>query len=171
MCVPAVSVVEGSKEGRRYRFQAASTNEMHGWMHAITHAIDTMPVERVSDFQKVRMWAKKVFNSAKFQILVATAIMLNFVCNAVEAEVLPMEGDKADRILQTFDFVFVALFTAELGLNLFANLWSDFVMDLWNYFDSFVVIISLVSVFANNNPGLNVMGNPTILPLLGLIFV
>ena len=56
--------------------------------------------------------------------------------------------------MKTFDLIFVVLFTAELGVNMFGNLWIDFFMDTWNYFDTFVVIVSLVAAFAEENPGL-----------------
>jgi len=70
---------------------------------------------------------------------------------------VPEAGSTSDSVLQTFDLIFVVLFTVELGINMFANLFIDFVSDGWNYFDTFVVIISLVATFADENPGLNVL--------------
>jgi hypothetical protein len=66
----------------------------------------------------------------------------------------PEDGSPADKVLQTFDLIFVVLFTVELGINMFGNLWLAFFMDGWNYFDTFVVIVSLVATFADENPGL-----------------
>jgi hypothetical protein len=90
-------------------------------------------------------------------VFTAVAILINFLCNAVEAELLPEKGQTADKVLNTFELVLVALFTIELAINMFANLIYDFFTDGWNYFDTFVVIISLVATFANDNPGLNVL--------------
>ena len=56
--------------------------------------------------------------------------------------------------MQAFDLVFVVLFTVELAINMFGNLFVEFFMDGWNYFDTFVVIVSLVATFADENPGL-----------------
>jgi len=66
----------------------------------------------------------------------------------------PEDGSEADKVLQAFDLVFVVLFTVELAINMFGNLFVEFFMDGWNYFDTFVVIVSLVATFADENPGL-----------------
>ena len=149
--------VDGIKEGRKYIFKADSAREMLDWIDAIVNAKTNYRDVVVSDFEKFRLSVKTVYNSAPFQILVAVFIGINFICNAVEAEMLPQAGDDADRILKLFDLVFVALFSVELAINMFANLFWDFFSDGWNYFDTFVVIISLVATFAQENPGLNVL--------------
>lgn len=140
-----------------YRFQAASTSEMSDWMDAIKHTKDSFTLVPVSRLQKLRVAVGSVYASDPVQLFVAVVIVINFMCNAVEAELLPQEGSQEDNVLEAFDRVFVALFTIELGINMFANLWTRFLADGWNYFDSFVVIISLISTFAQENPGLNVL--------------
>ena len=140
-----------------YRFQAATTSEMSDWMDAIKQTKDNFKLVPVSRLEKLRLAVGKFYASDPVQLLIAVIIVINFLCNAVEAELLPPEGSKEDHVLETLDKIFVALFTIELGVNMFANLWTRFVSDGWNYFDGFVVIISLVAILAQDNPGLNVL--------------
>ena len=147
----------GDKEGRKYRFRAATVREMTDWMDAIRQTkADFEPVVE-SSFEKSRLAVRVVYESTQFQVCVAIAILINFLSNAVEAELLPAEGSKEDSVLQTLDLIFVALFTIELAINMYANLVTRFISDGWNYFDTFVVIISLIATFAEENPGLNVL--------------
>jgi voltage-gated sodium channel len=83
--------------------------------------------------------------------------MVNFICNAVEAELNPEPGTKGAEILAQFDLAFIIIFTAELAVNIFANWMQDFVTDAWCWFDTIVVVISLVSKFASDNAGLSVL--------------
>jgi voltage-gated sodium channel len=147
----------GEKEGRKYRFQAANVRQMRDWMDAIKQTKANFQPRIETAFEKSRIAVRVVYESTQFQVCVAIAILINFLCNAVEAELLPEKGSEADKVLQTFDLVFVALFTIELAINMFANLVTRFIADGWNYFDTFVVIISLVATFADENPGLNVL--------------
>jgi hypothetical protein len=83
--------------------------------------------------------------------------MVNFSCNIIEAELNPTPGTNTSTILDEFDLAFVIIFTLELMVNIFANWFKNFVSDAWCWFDTIVVVISLVSKFASDNPGLNVL--------------
>lgn len=106
---------------------------------------------------QAQLAVKDVYNSNPFQFCAAFVIMFNFICNAVEAELNPEAGTKGAEILAQFDLAFVIIFTAELIVNIFANWMQDFVSDAWCWFDTIVVIISLVSKFASDNAGLSVL--------------
>ena len=141
---------------RAYHFKASSESAMQEWINAILNARHVYIPERVTIFRQTRLKVKTVYEGTYFQIFVAFAIGVNFLCNAVEAEILPEEGSSEKQILDVFDGVFVWLFTLELAINMFSNLFINFFSDAWNYFDTFVVLISLISSFSSDNSGLNV---------------
>lgn len=148
---------DGQKEGRKYHFRAETAEEMRDWIAAILECKSSFSPVTHTPLQRVQKQVQQFYASNGFQILAAIAIMVNFICNAVEAELNPEDGTREADVLETFDYVFVVLFTVELAINIFGNWFFDFVSDAWNWFDTIVVIISLVSKFASDDPGLNVL--------------
>jgi len=159
--VTTIGTAEGDTQAideRKYYFRATSREEMRCWILEILKARDEYTPQKISCFDRSRLAVKNFIDSTPFQIFAAFAIVLNFLCNAVDAEILPDDGTNERHVLDVFDTVFVWLFAAELALNMFANLFKRFLSDLWNYFDTFVVVIALVSTFSDdNNAGLNVL--------------
>ena len=102
------------------------------------------------------MAVKRVYNSNAFEVAAATVILMNFICNIIEAELNPEPGPEA-TILDSFDFAFVIIFTIELGVNIFANWMKDFISDGWCWFDLLVVVISLVNHVVEDNSHLDVL--------------
>lgn len=158
--VTTIGTAEGDTQAideRKYYFRATSSEEMRRWILEILKARDEYTPQKIACFAMSRVAVRNFIDSTPFQIFAAFAIVLNFLCNAVDAEILPEDGTHERHVLDVFDTVFVWLFAAELALNMFANLFKRFLSDLWNYFDTFVVVIALVSTFSgDNNEGLNV---------------
>ena len=76
---------------------------MHEWMDVISQVRKDLKPEHTTKFGELRKLVKATYQSTQFQVFTAVAILINFLCNAVEAEMLPAEGSDADKILQTFD--------------------------------------------------------------------
>ncbi len=76
----------------------------------------------------------------------------NFGLNTYSAQIVSTELQDADGILPTrqlldqLETVFVFIFTAELGINLFCRWFWPFVKNKWCIFDLVVVGISLISL-------------------------
>lgn len=83
------------------------------------------------------------------QLVVASLICTNFLVNIIEAQT----GGGIVEVLEAVDLVFTALFTGELVLNLFATLFQEFFADPWNYFDTIVVSVGLVTLVVPDLPG------------------
>ncbi len=81
--------------------------------------------------------------------MVATLICTNFVLNMMQAQF----SGAVDEMLEVVDLVFTAIFTVELLVNLFATLVQEFFGDPWNYFDTVVVSVGLVSIVVPDMPG------------------
>jgi voltage-gated sodium channel len=99
---------------------------------------------------------KRVYTSNAFQVVAATAILINFICNIIEAE-FNFEPGAESAILESFDFAFVIIFTIELGVNVFANWMKDFISDAWCWFDLLVVVIALVNHVVEDNAHIDVL--------------
>ena len=69
--------------------------------------------------------------------------------NIVEAQT---QGS-LEHLLDPIDLFFTAIFSAELVVNLFATLVAEFFSDPWNYFDSIVVVVGLVTLVIPDLPG------------------
>ena len=148
---------EGSKEGRKYTFKAESEQEKQDWVEAILQGRAAYVPLTYTMLQRAQLTTKSFYQSNSFQFAAALCILVNFVCNAVEAELNPVDGTRTANILEQFDYAFVIIFTVELGINAFGHFFREFINDAWNWFDTIVVVISLVSKFSSGSPGLNVL--------------
>ena len=88
-------------------------------------------------------------------MFIAVLLLINFVTNAYEAQMYGKlenpDGSPTPSLilLDTMDLVFTMVFTAELLLNMHANLLGDF-LNGWSLFDLTVVSISLFTFFSTN---------------------
>lgn len=83
------------------------------------------------------------------QLTVATLICTNFLVNIIEAQT---QGS-FENVLEVVDLFFTAVFSFELVVNLFASLFAEFFRDSWNYFDTIVVGVGLVTLVIPDLPG------------------
>lgn len=67
-------------------------------------------------------------------------IALNFCTGVLESELRPSAGSPMMKILEILDYIFVSIFTVELGLNIFVNWKDEFMEDRWNWFDALIVL-------------------------------
>ena len=86
---------DGSKEGRKYYFKAENEREMQDWIKRILEKRDTYTPVTYTQLQKAQMMVKSFYQSNVFQFGAAFAILINFLCNAVEAELNPEDGTAA----------------------------------------------------------------------------
>ena len=74
----------------------------------------------------------------------ACLIAGNFLLNIVEAQISPNEDN---AVLEGFGMFFNVVFIIELAINMFSTFVREFFSDLWNWFDTIVVGVSLISIF------------------------
>ncbi len=60
------------------------------------------------------------------------------------------------QAISSMNLTFTIMFTVELAVNMTATLCVEFFRDAWNWFDTVVVLVSLISVFLDNMPGVSV---------------
>jgi len=72
----------------------------------------------------LELWRAKTLNyyrSHLSQYIVAVVIVLGFVVDVAEAQLLPDEGSEGERVFLLLDIVITAFFTVEILVNLFAS--------------------------------------------------
>lgn len=91
---------------------------------------------------------KQFYQSALVQGLVALVIVINFLAIIVEKEIDPY--DPANQQFHGFwvglDTVCSIIFTIELAVNLYGSFWRPFVSNPWNYLDTVVVIVGIITM-------------------------
>jgi len=90
---------------------------------------------------------KEIFDQPTTQVTMAVLIFINFISAAAEAQIKPLEGTPEHDFFTIVELVFNGIFTIELVLNLWANFFVPFWLNLWNIFDFAVVAVSLFSMF------------------------
>lgn len=89
------------------------------------------------------------------QVSVAALILANFLVNICESQV--HETTATLRAFDAIDLVFTSVFTIELFINMFATMVYEFMGDPWNWFDTVVVSVSLISLGFEDLPGANIL--------------
>ena len=152
----------GLCNGRAYMLKAASSELRDRWVECI-RASAQAEQERfaaAAHRTKLYLWqmtAKAAYNSPGMQCLGALLILGNFAANVVQFEVLPEEGSPAAHAFAVVEEAFTVLFLLELLFNLFANWFTAFWDDWWNYLDLAVVLVSLAAIFLEELPGVSVL--------------
>lgn len=114
-------------------------------------------------FWRAKPFARRVYADIKVQIIVASMILANFLCNIVEKQVWPSGKvckirkhdcgfhSKCDcrlrtlgykRWFRTFELFFNISFTGELIWNMYAHWLMEFWSSGWNVFDFITVAVS-----------------------------
>lgn len=87
------------------------------------------------------------------QVGVAALIVMNFIVSATKAQCcLEDEGKDVFKVLE---YIFNIAFTIELLVNMYGYFWCPFWSSAWNVFDFVIVVISDVSMFVDNVPGMS----------------
>ena len=111
--------------------------------------------QQLHPIQKYRAAARKLYASAPVNNFFMALIILNFAAGLAESEVRPEPGSQLLVMFQVFDYCFVTAFTIELVINLFGTWREDFIEDKWNFFDTFIVVMSLAAYPLQGVPGLS----------------
>ena len=96
-----------------------------------------------------RAQANVLYDSFIFQMLTFSLIVMGFVIDMAEAQILPAEGSPEEAIFFILDAAITTAFTVELLFNLFAHSHDNFrpfTSQASNWFDTGIVLLSIVNV-------------------------
>jgi len=100
---------------------------------------------------------KQFYDSQAVQIGVAFLIFLNFIVEAVAAQMLPEEDSKEEFVFFMLEIFFNTSFTIELIINLYGSWFFKFWKSGWNWFDFIIVGVSIISMVFPQLPGITVL--------------
>jgi len=111
----------------------------------------------MEDFCWRQTKVRDLYLTPETQFSVAGLIFLNFVSEAVNAQMLPEDGSGAYRTFMVFEFIFNISFTIELVWNMYGSWFFPFWDSGWNWFDFIIVLISLLAMLFPALPGISVL--------------
>lgn len=98
-----------------------------------------------------------LYQQDKIQICVAGIIFLNFFIAVINKQLMPAKGSREETVFFVFECQFAVVFFIELIVNMYGSFPIEFWKSGWNWFDFIIVIISLMSLFMENLPGISVL--------------
>lgn len=153
---------EGLCAGRVYCLRATDQESCHNWVNklqeAVKVAVKTARQKELNQGLGVwRSWSRKVYKSFTFQIFIGACILAAFSFAIASAESRPEPGTELDKLFSWAQTSFTIIFVVELAFNLFGHWRKQFCDDHWNYFDTVVVVISVMAEFIPRAPALSLL--------------
>lgn len=113
---------------------------------------------RSKRFVQFQERVKKVTDSKPYQFAVVLAIVGNFLCNIIEAQMNPIEeGSQVYKDFHAVDLFFIIIFCVELVLNMTAHWFWEFWSEKANWADTFIVTVSVVGLFTSGSSAFTVI--------------
>lgn len=100
---------------------------------------------------------KEFYDLDSVQIYVAILIFLNFIVEAVNAQLLPEEGSPTETVFLIFEYIFNVSFLIELIVNMYGSWFTRFWASGWNLFDFIIVGVSIMAMVLPDLPGITVL--------------
>jgi hypothetical protein len=162
-CVLEIFTKDGGfNDGRIFAVRGANHDEALSWTQtieelALAASIRIKAANEKSLFQKVQNSARSTYEHSVVQMGSALLVGINFVIMALQYEMMPSKNTQEPDVKRVFDGVeysFTVLFLMELCLNMLAHWFQEFWGDLGNIMDFVVVLVSVLSIFLEDLPGL-----------------
>jgi limonene-1,2-epoxide hydrolase len=162
-CVLEIFTKDGGfNDGRIFAVRGANHDEALSWTQTIQD-LAQQEVARMkaanekSSFEKVQNSARSTYEHSVVQMGSALLVGINFVIMALQYEMMPSKNTQEPDVKRAFDgveYAFTVLFLMELCLNMLAHWFKEFWGDVGNIMDFVVVLISVLSIFLDDLPGL-----------------
>mmetsp|Transcript_2003 Transcript_2003/g.4552 ORF Transcript_2003/g.4552 Transcript_2003/m.4552 type:complete len:822 (-) Transcript_2003:47-2512(-) len=152
--------LRGYHRGRQFVFETASYEELDVWVSSIARIMrhyDREQFTPMTKLQSCRRYIRWLYLGDRTQIVIATMISLNFVVNIMDSQLQDATFSNFRNYLNFVDSAFTGLFLLELLTNMLSTLVNEFIKDAWNWFDTAVVLISVIANFSPNVPGISVL--------------
>ena len=122
---------------------------------------------------KMQRFLAGIYDTPHCQAFVALLIMVNFLIVCADAQMRPevpgSEFRHLEDTINILDFFFTIIFIVELAINMFAHWFHDFISSPWNLFDTFVVLVSAISLDPTSVvPGVTILRSMRALRVLRL---
>ena len=143
-------------------FKAQTAKEADDWQFSISWLLLASSEilqerRRARSIARLRLKLKWIYMSNASQYLWAALIFLNFFIDVIRTQVQPADGSALFRMFDHFDSAISLIFAIELTINILSNWFWDFVSDGWNWFDTTVVLVSLIAEYGSSSNGVNTL--------------
>jgi len=134
--------------------------DVEEWMGLIskTAAAAKYEHERLHRFMQMQSRGQQLMLARPTQMFLGLVIVASFFTIVCEAQLQAEEGSHAAYVLGIIDLLFLAIFVAELLVNLFCFWWWPFWQDGWLRFDFAVVALSVCQLLLEYSVGSSVPG-------------
>lgn len=102
-------------------------------------------------------WTREIYAATPCQVIIAVLILATFLASMVEYQICPSEGTDWYEVLDGLGWFFNIIFTIELAVNIYSNLFIPFWLSGWNLFDLFVVVTAWIAEIFPKLPGMKVI--------------
>ncbi|CAM4831211.1 unnamed protein product [Rotaria magnacalcarata] len=119
-----------------------------------------------SCFRNFQKYAAKFVASKYFNHIVLSSILMNTLLMSAEYHGQPQSLTNA---LEYSNFAFALIYAAEMMLKIIADGYLKYIKNIYNLFDSGIVIISIIELQGHRNSGLSVLRTFRLLRVLKLV--
>lgn len=154
------SMASKQSESKVFTLRAKTSTEARVFVEALEKACaESQAQVRIlqSRREKVNEILRKVHKSRRLQYSVFTLILLNFLVNCLNFELLPEPDSAAQAVFDNVDLFFTIIFTAELFLNMYVSGLRKFVFVPFNIIDLIIIILSWVAVLGQSMSNVSVL--------------
>jgi len=106
-----------------------------------------------SSIAMCRARTKEVVKSKEYLYLMSAIIMLAFMIDTLEVQILPASGSRDESVFFFLDVAVTFLFAVDVVLNLFGKGFAEYFMVFTNWFDLAIVAVSVVGLFSLGTGG------------------
>jgi hypothetical protein len=135
-----ITIAEGLGTQKQIHFKScdpdASASDIILWVKELADIMkrDLALSNQRRKFERIQRASKMIFDHSITKGVVVFIIILSFLSDVAEAQVLPKEGSELASMFLAFEFTFTLIFLVELLWNLVSNFLQPFLKDGWSLF-------------------------------------
>jgi len=135
-----ITIAEGLGTQKQIHFKScdpdASASDIILWVKELADIMkrDLALSNQRRKFERIQRASKMIFDHSITKGVVVFIIILSFLSDVAEAQVLPKEGSTLASMFLAFEFTFTLIFLVELLWNLVSNFLQPFLKDGWSLF-------------------------------------
>ena len=127
----------GGGTAHDHEFVTAGLDMRDWWLEGIHNAQASngkaKNTRQISKLTRLRDSVRHFYESASFQIFIASLIFFNFIMQCVQMQMLPVDGSDWEKAFEWIENACTIIYLVELLINIFATWFIAFVSSGWNW--------------------------------------
>ena len=140
---------DGPKSSKTYMLRAQTPEDAQVFHRVLCNTWENAKAERERNLTRKEFMdhaLRKIYKSSKMHYAVFVLIIVNFLLNCLNFELLPEPGSLTQEVFDWIDLVFNCIFTAELALSVYVCGFAIFLHSGFNLMDLSIVTVSWISM-------------------------